>query len=56
MSAGAGQMALDMQHGKLFLDPQLQVGPKIFQGRFDLTLKANDFPVMQDKAPLMCFY
>ena len=53
--AGPGQMALDMQHGKQFLDPQLQVGPKIFQGRFDLPLKANDFPVMQEQAPFMWY-
>jgi len=49
---GSGQMTLDMQHGKLFLDPQFEVSPKIFQGRFDLPLKASDFPVMQGKAPL----
>jgi hypothetical protein len=48
---GSGQMTLDMQHGKQFLDPQFQVSPKIFQGRFDLPLKASDFPVMQKKAP-----
>jgi hypothetical protein len=53
--AGPGQMALDMQHGKQPLDPQLQAGPEIFQGRFDLTLKTNDFPVMQEKAPLLWF-
>jgi hypothetical protein len=51
--AGPGQMALDMQHGKQFLDPQLQTGPEICQGRFDLPLKASNFPVMQEKAPLL---
>jgi len=40
-----------MQHGKEFLDPQFQVSPKIFQGRFDLPLKVGEFPVMQEKAP-----
>jgi hypothetical protein len=44
-----------MQHGKQFLDPQLQIGPEIFQGRFDLPLKASDFPVMQGKAPFVWF-
>lgn len=50
---GSGQMALDMQHGKQFLEPQFQVGAKIFQRRFDLPLKENGFPVMQEKAPFM---
>jgi len=50
---GSGQIALDMQRGKQFLDPQFQVGAEIFQGRFDLSLKENDFPVMQEKAPFM---
>jgi hypothetical protein len=53
--AGSGQMALDMQYGKQFLDPQFQVSAEIFQGRFDLSLKANDFPVMQGQAPFMWF-
>jgi hypothetical protein len=44
-----------MQPGKQFLDPQLQVGTKIFQGRFDLSLKANDVSVMQGKAPFLWF-
>ena len=52
---GAGQMALDMQHGKQFLEPQFQVGAEIFQGRFDLPLKTSDFSVMQKKAPFMWF-
>jgi len=52
---GAGQMALDMQHGKQFLDPQLQVGPEIFQGRFDLPLKESDLSIMQEKAPFLWF-
>jgi hypothetical protein len=42
-----------MQHGKQFLDPQLQTGPEIFQGRFDLSLKASDVSVMQRKAPFV---
>lgn len=41
--AASGQMALDMQHGKQFLDPPFRVGAEIFQGRFDLSLKENDF-------------
>jgi hypothetical protein len=53
--ARPGEMALDMQHGKQFFDPQLQTGPKIFQGRFDLSLKASDFPVMQEQAPFMWY-
>jgi len=52
---GSGKMALDMQHGKQFLDPQFQAGAEIFQGRFDLSLKESDFPVMQEKAPLLWF-
>jgi len=52
---GSRQMALNMQPGKQFLDPQLQIGPEIFQGRFDLPLKASDFPVMQEKAPFVWF-
>ena len=52
---GSGQMASDMQYAKQFLDPEFQAGPKIFQDRFDLSLKANDFPVMQEKAPFMWF-
>jgi hypothetical protein len=44
-------MALDMQHGKQISDPQSQVGPDIFQGRFDLSLKESHFPAMQEKAP-----
>jgi hypothetical protein len=44
-------MALNMQHGKQFLDPQFQVSPKIFQGRFDLPLKVSKFPVMHEQAP-----
>ena len=50
---GSGQMALDMQCGKQFLDPQFQVGVEIFQGRFDLPLKASNFPVMHEKAPFI---
>ncbi len=51
--AGSGQMALDMQ-GKQILDPQFQFRVEIFPGRFDLPLKASDFPVMQEKAPFFC--
>ena len=52
---GAGQMALDMQHGKQFLEPQFQVGAKIFRCRFDLPLKTSDLFVMQREAPFMWF-
>jgi len=52
---GRGEMALNMQPGKQFLDPQLQAGPKIFQGRFDLSLKESYFPVMQEMAPFMWY-
>jgi len=51
--AGAGQMALDMEHGKQIFEPQFQIGVEIFQRRFDLSLKETDFPVMQEKAPLL---
>jgi hypothetical protein len=35
-------MALDMQPGKQFLDPQPQVGPEILSGCLDLSLKARE--------------
>jgi len=41
-------MALNTQPGKQFFDSQLQAGPKTFQGRFDLSLKESDFPVMKE--------
>ncbi|MGQ9688628.1 MAG: hypothetical protein ACUVXF_07585, partial [Desulfobaccales bacterium] len=47
--ARSGQMTLDMQPGKQLLDPQLQTGPEIFQGRFDLSLKTSDVSVMQGR-------
>ena len=43
---GSGQMALDMQHSKEFLDPQFKVGVENLQGSFDLSLKEGDFAVM----------
>ena len=52
---GAGQMALDMQHGKQFFEPQFQVGTEIYQGRFDLSLKTSDLSVIQKEAPFMWF-
>jgi len=52
---GAGQVALDMQHDKQFLEPQFQVGAEIFQRRFDLPLKTSDHFVMQREAPFMWF-
>ena len=50
---GSDEMALNMQPGKQFLDPQLHAAPKIFQGRFDLSLKESDASVMQEMA-LLC--
>ena len=47
---GAGQMALEMQHGKQFLEPQFQVGGVIFRRRLDLSLKISDLSVIQKKA------
>ena len=52
---GSGQMTFDVQHGKQFLDPQFQVGSKIFQSRFDLSLKESELSVMQSKAPILWF-
>jgi len=55
VDAGFGQMALDMQHGKQFLEPQFQVGTEIYQRCFDLSLKTSDLSVMQREAPFMWF-
>ena len=52
---GSGEMTLDTQHGKQFLDPQFQGDAEIFQGRFDLSLKASDLSVMQGKAPFVWY-
>jgi hypothetical protein len=52
---GSGQMALDMQHGKQFLEPQLQASTEIFQRRFDLSLKTSALSVMQREDPFMWF-
>ena len=52
---GAGEMRFDVQHGKQFLDPQFQIGPELFQRRFDLPLKKSKFFVMQSKAPFLWF-
>ena len=38
---GSGQMPLDMQHGKQFLEPEFQIGAEIFQRRFDLPLNLD---------------
>ena len=51
----AGQMALDLQHGKQFLEPQFQVGAEIFQRRFDLYLKKSDLSVIIKRYLLYCF-
>jgi hypothetical protein len=50
-NTGAGQMALDMQHGQQFLEPQFQVGGEIFQRRLDFSLKTSDLFVIQRKVP-----
>jgi len=52
---GAGKMRFDVQHGKQFLEPQFQIGPKFFQSRFDLSLKESELSVMQSKAPILWF-
>jgi hypothetical protein len=52
---GASQMALDMQHGKQFLEPQFQIGTEIYQSRFDLPWKTSDLSIMQREAAFMRF-
>ena len=53
---GTGEMRFDVQHGKQFLKPQSQIGPELFQGRFDLALKVGKFFVMQKMAPFLWFW
>jgi len=50
---GAGEMTLDMQHGKHRPHPPFQVGAELFQRRFDLPLKESKFSVMQSKTPFL---
>jgi hypothetical protein len=53
--AGSGQMAYEAQHRKPLLHPQIQVGAKLLDRRFDLSLKASNLSVMQSEAPLLWF-
>lgn len=38
-------MAMEMQHGKQFLEPQFLVGGVILRRRLDLSLKTSDLSV-----------
>jgi hypothetical protein len=40
-------MAMEMQHGKQFLEPQCQVGGVIFRRRLELSLKTGDLSVIK---------
>lgn len=53
--AGTGEMRLDVQHGKQFLEPQSQIGPELFQSRFDLALKVSKLFVTLKTAPFLWF-
>jgi len=48
-------MTLDPQFGKQIFHPEVQLLAKLFEGRFDLSLKVNDLSVMQEVAPFLWF-
>ncbi len=50
------QMTLDAQHGKQFPDPQVQVGQREFEHRFDLSLKKCKFSIIHKEAPSVWFF
>lgn len=52
-NAGRGQMTFDPQLGKQIFHPEVQLLAKLFEGRFDLSLKVTDLSVMQEVA-LFC--
>lgn len=54
-NAGRGQMTFDAQLGKQIFHPEVQLLAKLFEGRFDLSLKVSDLSVMQEVAPFLWF-
>ena len=50
-NAGRAQMTFDAQLGKQIFHPEVQLLAKLFEGRFDLSLKVSDLSVMQEMAP-----
>ena len=51
--AGPGEMRLEVQPGKQFLEPHFQIGPELFPSRFDLALKISKLLVIK-KTTLSC--
>jgi hypothetical protein len=52
-NAGRGKMTFDAQLGKQIFHPEVQLLSKLFEGRFDLSLKVSDLSVMQEVAPFL---
>jgi hypothetical protein len=48
-------MTFDAQLGKQIFHPEVQLLAKLFEGRFDLSLKERDLSVMQEVAPFLWF-